>query len=168
MPARNEPQPGQADPPNTPPLPPYHPASRARPFEITLWAGKPYRLSASHFYTIGMPILAILCTYFGAAQRTTVDSASEALQQEHYQNRTIDEVSKWWGKGEFLSWLPLCKEAIYSLILYLRASESACDGHLLELLLPLRTGMAIASVSRGLLQDDCPTVLNNTGVTHAM
>ena len=105
MPARNEPQPGQADPPNTPPLPPYHPASRARPFEITLWAGKPYRLSASHFYTIGMPILAILCTYFGAAQRTTVDSASEALQQEHYQNRTIDEVSKWWGKGEFLSWL---------------------------------------------------------------
>ncbi len=70
--------------------------------------------------------------------------------------------------GEFLSWLPLCKETIYLLILCLLTSESACDGHLLELFLPLRTGMAIASVSRGLLQDDCPTVLNNTGVTHAM
>ncbi|KAG7451863.1 putative peptide synthetase [Guyanagaster necrorhizus] len=53
--------------------------------------------------------------------------------------------------GDFLSWLPL-----------------SCDGHLLELLLPFRTGMTITSVPRGLLQDDCPTILNNTGVTHAI
>lgn len=52
-----------------------------------------------------MPIVAILCTYFGAAQRTNHTPESQALQQQHYKDRTIDEVSKWWGKGEFLSWL---------------------------------------------------------------
>jgi hypothetical protein len=87
-------------PPNNP-----APAPPAGTFTITLWDGKPYRLSASHFYTISMPIVAILCTYFGAAQRANHTPESEALQHQHYKDRTIDEVSKWWGKGEFLSWL---------------------------------------------------------------
>ncbi|KAK0434815.1 putative peptide synthetase [Armillaria borealis] len=101
------------------------------------------------------PAPEVACIIFGDGHLSTsrpcfVSSSSlvasiEAFAYKLHRYHSLNDA------GEFLSWLPL-----------------SCDGHLLELLLPLRTGMAIASVSRGLLQDDCPTVLNNTGVTHAI
>ncbi|KAK0501009.1 putative peptide synthetase [Armillaria luteobubalina] len=100
------------------------------------------------------PAPEVACIMFGDGHLSTrpcfVSSSSlvasvEAFAYKLHRHHSLNDA------GEFLSWLPLSSE-----------------GHLLELLLPLRTGMAIASVSRGLLQDDCPTVLNNTGVTHAI
>ncbi|KAK0185195.1 putative peptide synthetase [Armillaria mellea] len=101
------------------------------------------------------PAPEVACIMFGHGHLSTsrpcfVSSSSlvasiEAFAYKLHRHHSLNNA------GEFLSWLPL-----------------SCDGHLLELLLPLRAGMAIASVSRGLLQDDCPTVLNNTGVTHAI
>jgi hypothetical protein len=108
----NESQPGRTDQVDAsllpPPPPSNSPASPVGPFKITLWDGRTeLRFSASHLYTIGVPIIAILCCYLGVAQvfETNSTPESEALQQEHYKDSNIDEVSKFWGKGEFLSWL---------------------------------------------------------------
>ncbi|KAK0209228.1 putative peptide synthetase [Desarmillaria ectypa] len=97
----------------------------------------------------------VVCIMFGDGHLSTsrscfVSSSNlvasvEAFAYKLHRHHSLNDI------GEFLSWMPL-----------------SCDGHLLELLLPLRMGMTIASVSCGLLQDDCPTVLNNTGVTHAI
>ncbi|PBK63710.1 CoA-dependent acyltransferase [Armillaria solidipes] len=101
------------------------------------------------------PAPEVACIMFGDGHLSTscpcfvslssLVASIEAFAYKLHRHHSLNDA------GEFLSWLPL-----------------SCDGHLLELLLPLCTGMAIASVSRGLLQDGCPTVLNNTGVTYAI